>query len=511
MLALIVSCSKNPSEPEELLGVISGIITDSEMNEALAGATVSTSPTTSSKNTDGNGSYTIPDVAPGNYVVTASKEGYTSQSVSISVEAGRKTTADIGLTSLNPTLEVSVSNLNFGTRSTSLSFTISNGTGYGILEWMVETNVAWLSINPASGTTTTELDPITATVDRTGLGYGNYTAQLHITSNWGEMYIDVLMSVQNPSSPQLTVDKQNLDFGEFDTAKLFAITNTGVGELTWSISEGYGWLEVTPTNGVTTTESDEVIVLVNRTDLSTGVYEGLIGLTSNGGNVGIAVQMAVTETSVEPVELADPTDITTNSMKLAWTRSLDPDFAFYRLYRSSQPGVSDASTLIYETSTINENYFTDTGLTPATAYYYRVYTVNSDRASAPSNEVHGTTRSRLGTWSVIYSSVPDQYFTDFHLLSESSGYFAGYFSTDGSSSAKVFYWNGSQMTIESVPHSPVGSQSQISFTAISFTPSNEGWLTAFNKTWSYGAIAQFDGTFWNWVDEFTQARGRGSY
>jgi TolB protein len=100
---LILGCSENPSEPDELLGTITGIVTNSESNETLPGARVTTSPSTSSKVTDASGSYTIPDIEPGTYVVSVEKEGYTTKSASVNVEADRTVSADLQLPEIQPT------------------------------------------------------------------------------------------------------------------------------------------------------------------------------------------------------------------------------------------------------------------------------------------------------------------------------------------------------------------------------------------------------------------------
>ena len=249
ILTSLMSCSKNPSDPVDLLGEISGRITDAGTNEALAGAVVTTSPTTSSKITDANGSYTIPDIEPGTYVVSVEKDGYTSGSVSVNVDADRTVSADLQLPAINPTLGISTGLLAYGTGNTSLTFNISNITQAGTLQWSISESAEWLTVSPISGNTTDELDQITVSVDRTGLAYGNHTTQLHISSNGGEIFLDALMTVRNPDAPQLTVDTQDLDLGANETSMQFNITNTGTGELTWTISEGYGWLEANPENG----------------------------------------------------------------------------------------------------------------------------------------------------------------------------------------------------------------------------------------------------------------------
>jgi hypothetical protein len=52
---------------------------------------------TGTTTTDGNGNYALNDVAPGQYLVTASAAGYVSESIQVTVTAGFTTTQDFGL------------------------------------------------------------------------------------------------------------------------------------------------------------------------------------------------------------------------------------------------------------------------------------------------------------------------------------------------------------------------------------------------------------------------------
>lgn len=80
-------------------GVISGKVTD-VFNVAINGATVSTNTGGYSANTDSNGNYTISNVTPGTYNVTASKSGFNSQTQnSKTVTGGQTTTVNFSLQS----------------------------------------------------------------------------------------------------------------------------------------------------------------------------------------------------------------------------------------------------------------------------------------------------------------------------------------------------------------------------------------------------------------------------
>ncbi len=71
-------CSRNNSNTVHNMGNISGTVIDSNNGSPIPAANVSTDPPTSSVTTDVQGNYTIPDVHPGNYTVSASKSGYTT-------------------------------------------------------------------------------------------------------------------------------------------------------------------------------------------------------------------------------------------------------------------------------------------------------------------------------------------------------------------------------------------------------------------------------------------------
>jgi hypothetical protein len=490
LILFLISCSKNPQEPEVLLGIITGRITDFETNEPLPGARVTTSPTTSSKITDASGSYTIPDVEPGTYVVTSEKDGYITRSVSVNVEADRNVSADLQLPALKPALGVTSTRMNFGTGTTSLTFNISNITQHGSLQWTISENTDWLTVSPTNGTTADEMDQITVTVDRTGLIYGNHNTQLQISSNGGEVYIDVLIVVQNPNVPQLTVDKQDLDFGDRETSRQFNITNTGTGDLVWSISEGYGWLDVSSLNGSTSNETEPIIITVNRNNLDQDIYSANLSVSSNGGNTTINVRMEVSEAVIPPVTLSEPSDITETSMHLAWTRIEHQNFKYYRLFRSSSPGVTESSTMIFESSNIRDNYFTDSMLQPSTTYHYRVFVIDSDDVSCGSNEVKITTRMKEGRWSLV-RSFENAEFYGLELIDENHGFISG--KKDGQPC--IIFFEGTNFIEERLPEELSRGAAILD---VSFISIDDIWAVH-----SSGVI-HFDGFEWSVAIDFPE-------
>jgi hypothetical protein len=55
-------------------------------------------------------------------------------------------------------------------------------TGAGTLTWSIADDAPWLGVSPASGTTTTETDSITLTVDPASLAAGTHTANVVVSA-----------------------------------------------------------------------------------------------------------------------------------------------------------------------------------------------------------------------------------------------------------------------------------------------------------------------------------------
>jgi fibronectin type 3 domain-containing protein len=93
------------------------------------------------------------------------------------------------------------------------------------------------------------------------------------------------------------------------------------------------------------------------------------------------------------VVLQEPTTIagSSTSLSLRWTRNTDNDFVTYILRRSRDFVVSQSSTIVKEFGDSQITSYIDTGLEPATKYYYRIYVVDTAGNSMGSNIVEGTT------------------------------------------------------------------------------------------------------------------------
>lgn len=194
--------------------------------------------------------------------------------------------------SAQPKLTLSTTSLNFGTSARSLTFSITN-TGSGILAWNGGIDRHWITIDKNNGNTSTSMvDVVTVTVERSGLPSGTHTGKVQINSNGGQDEVSVIMSILPPPSPQLSIFPTSLDFGKSNSSFQLKISNYGGGTLTWSIINNPNWIGVNPNNGNTTSESETVVtVTVDRNLVDYGKYDHLLQITSNGGDGVLAISM----------------------------------------------------------------------------------------------------------------------------------------------------------------------------------------------------------------------------
>ncbi len=193
----------------------------------------------------------------------------------------------------NPTLAVSPTFLNFDSAETTLSFIIRN-TGTGTLTWNISEGMSWLEVNPTSGTTQTEADQVSVTVNRTNLDCGNYSGTILVTSNGGESIVDVDMKVTE--SGKLVISPSSLDFDSSTSRLCLTLTNSNCdcGGCDWTAAESCSWLTLTPSSGNTGCEIDEVCVDVSRSGLPCGFYTCIINFNSScGQTIPISVVMQV--------------------------------------------------------------------------------------------------------------------------------------------------------------------------------------------------------------------------
>ncbi|WP_447979345.1 BACON domain-containing protein [Candidatus Nitrospira bockiana] len=280
-----------------------------------------------------------------------------------------------------PVSSTSVASLTFvgmegGSNPADQTLTITN-TGGGTLSWTISDDGDWVSVSPTSGTTTTESDLVTVSVNMFGLASGTYTAVLTLSSGSVLARLPVSLEVL-PAAPTVSQSPASLTFvgvagGANPTAQQITLTNKGHGTLNWSVSKNASWLSVTPTAGTTTTETDTITVSVNATGLAANTYTALLTVTDPSASNSpqeIPVTLALTAPQ-------------SGTAELTWNANTASDLAGYRVYMGTAPGTYGSPTDVG-----NVTSHKVVGLLPGTTFYFAVTAYDkSGNESSYSNEV----------------------------------------------------------------------------------------------------------------------------
>ena len=144
---------------------------------------------------------------------------------------------------------------------------------------------------------------------------------------------------------------------------------------------------------VTSIDARSTLSFVDATlNENTLYYYRLYVFDSGGLSTESNEVSATTSANLPPaaVTLLEPLGSAT-SMNIFWTKNDDPDFASYKLFRSSSPGVSANSTFVISFSSSSTLSHVDNNLQENTTYFYKIFVFDTGGLSSGSNEVSGST------------------------------------------------------------------------------------------------------------------------
>ena len=203
------------------------------------------------------------------------------------------------LTTQSATFPVSPLQLDFGSTETHKSITLTT-SDTGSLNWTASVGVGWLDMSQRWGTVGARTsETVRIKVDRTGKTPGTYSTNVNFSSpTAGSATLSVSMTV--PSA--FSVSPVDVDLGSSATSTSVTLTNNGSTSLTWSASEGVGWLALASTSGTIAAGSNKTLSLnVNRTGLTAGSYTSNVSFSAGAkGSAQVPVSMAVPSTSPAP-------------------------------------------------------------------------------------------------------------------------------------------------------------------------------------------------------------------
>ena len=371
-----LACSSDSTTTD---GNIVGTVISSRTNEPLQGVLVTLMNTGKSMTTGTDGHYQFTNLTSQDYTVQVSKENYTTDSKQVFVRAGEDNKLDFSMQPSTGALEVSRNQLDFGTESTNLSFTIKN-TGSAVINWQSREDADWLSCSPASGSIHAgESQSVTVNVTRSGKAKGTYSQTIAVTSNGGSADIVVNMSIAGLKD--VLVEPSELDFGTTTTSLQLSMKNTGTGAVSYAIVPSNDWIKPGRTSG-NFTQNEIVTIAVDRLQLAAGEYSGMITIKVADQTQDVPIRMTILQKSVPTVALYTVDDVTNYS---AMFRGAVVDIGsskvmYHGFCWSTQehPDISlETKCNLGDCSAAKDISYTATSLKPGTQYYVRAYAENS--------------------------------------------------------------------------------------------------------------------------------------
>lgn len=197
----------------------------------------------------------------------------------------------------------------FGQTNPAARFLTLRNAGTDTVRWSVAVDQAWILASPSAGVITQtpgqDSARVTININTAGLLAGDFKGNLFFSSNGGNLTIPVTLTI-TALIPELLLQPRRFEFaatqgGSDPPPQNFTIQNQGSGTLTWNAAANQPWLSVTPDNGTTTLEIDQIAANVNIGELPPGAYSAKVFVTSNGGNDSLEVALTI---SPQPPALA---------------------------------------------------------------------------------------------------------------------------------------------------------------------------------------------------------------
>jgi uncharacterized protein (TIGR03437 family) len=234
-----------------------------------------------------------------------------------SAVANSPVTIPVTLTVTAGSLTLSSNSLNFtsvlgGAKPANQTVTI--GSSGAALNYTAVAGASWLSVTPASGTTSSN-GTLTIAADPTNLTAGTYNGTITVTAPGAgnsPATINVALTVQpgTISAPTTTLTFNQLAGGTAPAAQTIAVTGTpGPLNFTVTTSQNTSWLSVTPASGAT---PGSVQVKVNAGSLAVGQYNGSVIITSAGASGSPITVPVVLNVTASQTLSANPTSLSFN-------------------------------------------------------------------------------------------------------------------------------------------------------------------------------------------------------
>ena len=153
------------------------------------------------------------------------------------------------------------------------------------------------------------------------------------------------------------------------------------GTIKYSLKSNADWIQLSSKEGSVSSNTNKVIVTIDRSVISTGSYRKNIILTHEKGEVNVEVKVEQVEKSAPKVSIGDFDNVTENSFLIkgviTGTGGLKITNHGHCWSESENPNISSTKSNLGDTQEVGEFTSQVTGLTSGKTYYVRAYATNS--------------------------------------------------------------------------------------------------------------------------------------
>ncbi len=203
--------------------------------------------------------------------------------------------------------------------------------------WTVSTTASWIAVSPTTGAILNETDPLTVSVNTSGLAAGIRTGVINMTlvDPSGIVRTTATTVTLNLTSgsgggggggttPSIALSPTSLSFtgvagGTNPPGQTVNLTNPGGGTLSTNWAKSDSWIVLSATTKSTTTETDTMTVTTSTSGLGAGTYAGVVTVSGNAANSPQQIPVTLTVTSPSggggsgtPVLSVSPTSLVFN-------------------------------------------------------------------------------------------------------------------------------------------------------------------------------------------------------
>jgi len=198
------------------------------------------------------------------------------------------------------------------------SFSVSNEGG-GTLSFTVSDNQPWVMVSPTSGSSSGAEQPIEVSVNTAGLAVGTHNAAITVEQTGGddEATVSVTLNLSSAAPPGIALSTDALSFElregsspspeNPENTRSFRVRNAGGGQINYRVSADQPWLTPSPSQGVVTSEEDDISVVIDPRGLTPGVHQATVTVEdqAQGLEASVAVTLTLLENRPVPVVTTD--------------------------------------------------------------------------------------------------------------------------------------------------------------------------------------------------------------